>query len=164
MPYTLLTTQTQRLFLPRFPETLAEARDVARQYVVPTVAGGDLSISKWLEAQWVQPDGELVDSDLDLAAWRFGPSSGGLQLLAFETCEEAPGALTCRDVMTASQMFLDRPQTRAIGAVLFECAEDTYYTVFEARIRLGVASICAPRHHHPRLKRFAAKAGYMLRK
>lgn len=137
---------------------------MVEQHADLSASDGRISITKWREALWFQPDGELVESDLDLAEWRFSTSSGGLQLLAFETCEEAGDALAYCEIAKATQLFLTRPGVRDIGAVLLECAEDTYQTVFEARVRVGVASICAPRRYHPRLKRLAEKAGYMLRR
>lgn len=137
---------------------------MAEQHADPSASNGTISITKWREALWFQPDGEMVESDLDFAAWRFGTSSGGLELLSFESCEGAGDSIARSDIVTATKLFLDCPRARDIGAVLFECAEDTYQTVFEVRIRVGVASICVQRRHHRRLKRLAEKAGYMLRR
>lgn len=164
MPYALLTAPTLRLNLQRFPETHQEAVDILRGYPEAVSSDGAISISKWHEAQWQQPDGEAVDDDIQLSEWRFRAANGSCRLERFRTFDDCPNALSWDDVRCAMSAFLQCRSVRRLGTVLLENSEDTYATVFEARIALGLATVCASRRYQERLERMVLEAGYRLRK
>lgn len=161
--YATLTTPNCLMRLLDFPTTLSQAKRLVQEHGGHMLLDGRYIVTEWREASCFQPDGELVESDIDQAQWRFQAKSGRLQLRAFLTTEPAKSSLRTQDLILATQQFLESVRGTGVKELLLESAEDTHTTVFDARANGEIALVCAPRRTFEHLRRIASDAGYTSR-
>jgi len=157
MRYTLLRTLDTEIRLDRFPVTYAHAVEILREFAYPQRPSVVRSISLWKEAQAMQPSGDWVDSDLELARWTImvGPdqfrliSAEGNGIVKLEPC----------DTLDSAREFLTGIPTAQRGPVFLGYADETCNSVFKTSTIRGL-EIWAPAIAMPSVTELASQLGY----